>query len=317
MERIIEFLTRCQQAYYKGEPLISDEEFDYLAEKYNFYEVGAAPIDKKVKHYYPMYSLQKYYKEDNNTPNWNPTDIVITPKLDGAAISLVYRHGHLIQAATRGDGEVGEDIFEKVSLIPSIPKTILYNGWLQVNGEVVTSSNILNARNFSSGSLHLKDIEEFKSRANDLIFFAYGVQPYLDNFYLEDLRQLRTNGFLTVLFDDTLNFPRDGQVVRIDDNNTFEELGYTAKHPRGAYALKKRSDVAVLETKLNEVVWQVGKGGKVTPVAIFDEIIIEDAKITRATLHNPGFIEELDLHIGDTILVTRSGGIIPKVIGKI
>jgi NAD-dependent DNA ligase len=316
MERIIEFLTRCQQAYYKGEPLISDEEFDYLAEKYNFYEVGASPIDKKVKHLFPMYSLQKYYEEDKNKPDFN-TRIVETPKLDGAAVSLVYMEGILVTALTRGDGIYGEYILDKVWLINSVPHNIQYKGMLQVTGEIVAYKKIPNARNYSSGALHLKDLNEFEDRLENLHFIAYDEFPYQFDYYTQNLIWLQEQEFTTVLFTNYDEFPRDGFVIRVDDCRIYEELGYTAKHPRGAYALKKRSDVAVLETKLNEVVWQVGKGGKVTPVAIFDEIVIEDAKITRATLHNPGFIEELDLHIGDTILVTRSGGIIPKVIGKI
>ncbi len=316
MERIIEFLTRCQQAYYKGEPLISDEEFDYLAEKYNFYEVGAVPVANKAEHTYRMYSLQKYFEEDKDVPK--PIgEVITTPKMDGAAISLLYVGRKLIQAITRGDGIIGEDITDKAYLISSIPKIIEINKTVQITGEIVSPSNISNARNYSSGSLHLKDISEFKDRANNLVFFAYGVYPFLSNEYLLDSTVLKLNGFNTVVFSDCSNYPTDGQVVRLNDNKVFSDLGYTAKHPRGAYALKKRSDVAVLETKLNEVVWQVGKGGKVTPVAIFDEIVIEDAKISRATLHNPGFVEEMDLSIGDTILVTRSGGIIPKVIGKI
>jgi NAD-dependent DNA ligase len=316
MERIIEFLTRCQQAYYKGEPLISDEEFDYLAEKYNFYEVGAVPIANKAKHTYRMYSLQKYFEEDNNSPILSD-DMVSSPKLDGAAISLLYVNRKLVQAITRGDGEVGEDITDKVYYLNNIPKVINNEKTIQVTGEIVAPSDIPNSRNYASGALHLKEFSQFKDRAHNLCFFAYGVYPFLSHEYSLDCIALKLNGFNTVLYTNSQEYPTDGKVRRVNNNKLFEELGYTAKHPRGAYALKKRSDVAVLETKLNEVVWQVGKGGKVTPVAIFDEIVIEDAKITRATLHNPGFIEELDLHIGDTILVTRSGGIIPKVIGKI
>ena len=318
MERIIEFLTKCQEAYYKGEPLITDAEFDYLADKYNYYEVGATPINKKVKHLYPMYSLQKYYEEDNDFPPLGNTAIT-TPKLDGAAIALVYSDGNLISAATRGDGIHGEDILDKVYLIPTIPKTIGFKNLnlIQITGELVASTYILNSRNYASGSLHLKDINEFKDRAEDLIFFAYGIYPYIHDTYSDDCNELSFYGFKTVLFTNTNSYPKDGKVVRISNNALFESLGYTAKHPRGAYALKKRSDVAVVDTLLKEVIWQVGKGGKVTPVAIFDEVVIEDAKISRATLHNPGFIEDMDLHIGDRILITRSGGIIPKVVGKI
>jgi DNA ligase (NAD+) len=111
-------------------------------------------------------------------------------------------------------------------------------------------------------------------------------------------------------------FPTDGQVTRLNDNATYKELGYTAKHPRGAYARKLRSDVAIEETVLLDVLWQVGRTGAVTPVAIFEDIVIDDAVINRATLHNAGFLQNMQLEIGDLILVTRSGGIIPKVLGK-
>ena len=129
---------------------------------------------------------------------------------------------------------------------------------------------------------------------------------------------LQKEGFNTVLnIPEEHKYPTDGVVYRLDSNEEFSKLGHTSKHPRGAYARKLSSDVEIKETKLLEVVWQVGSSGKVTPVANFEEVVIDDAKITRATLHNPGFIEDMDLSIGDTLLVTRSGGVIPKVLGKL
>ena len=110
-------------------------------------------------------------------------------------------------------------------------------------------------------------------------------------------------------------FPCDGVVFRVNDNKLFEELGYTAKHPRGAYAKKERQ--AYVETKLVEVEWQVGKSGKVTPVAIIEPVNIDGKVVTRATLNNPGFIEALDLRIGDTIAVRLAGMIIPEIVHKV
>jgi len=104
-------------------------------------------------------------------------------------------------------------------------------------------------------------------------------------------------------------------VFRVNDTQLFQDLGYTAKHPRGAYAKKERA--AHVETKLLDVEWQVGKSGKVTPVAILEPVYIGDALVSRATLNNPGFIEMLDLQIGDTVAIIRSGEIIPCILHKV
>ena len=310
--KMIEFLTKCQEAYHKGRPLISDEEFDVLAEKYNFYEVGAMPTGIKKSHLYRMYSLQKVYEEDN--PSFPQETIVQTPKLDGSAISLLYVDGILVLALTRGDGIVGEDITDKIVSAALVPITIPKEGAIQITGEIVAKKTIENPRNYVSGALHLKDLEQFLSR--ELTFVAYGIQPYMSDSYMADMTWLKHIDFNTVTMGTWEEYPQDGKVARIDSNESYEKMGYTAKHPRAAWAIKRRADVAIIPTVLREVVWQLGKGGKVTPVAKFDEIVIEDAKITRATLHNAGFVEEWDFHIGDRILITRSGGIIPKVVGK-
>ena len=310
---MLNFLTKCQEEYHKGTPLISDEEFDTLANQYNFNKVGALVSDsiKKI-HPFRMYSLQKVYEEDNF--QFPKEKIIISPKLDGSAIALLYVDGMLVQALTRGDGFIGEDITSKMIASPMVHNQIPVLNTVQITGEVVADKSIENSRNYVSGALHLKDLSEFLTRK--LAFIAYGVQPSMRSTYTEDMEFLRDRGFNTVTMSDWEHYPQDGKVLRLDDNSLFDRAGYTSKHPRGAWALKRRKDVAVIPTVLRAVHWQVGKGGRVTPVAEFDEIIIEDAKIVRATLHNPGFIEEWDLSIGDEILITRSGGIIPKVVGK-
>lgn len=309
---MIEFLTKCQEAYHTGEPLISDEEFDTLAEKYNFYEVGAMPTGSKKSHLYRMYSLQKVYEEDN--PTFPKESINITPKLDGSAVSLLYVDRTLVLALTRGDGFIGEDITDKIITSEIAPITIPKDGAVQITGEIVAKKSIENARNYVSGALHLKDLKEFASR--ELTLVAYGVQPYIGASYIADMTRLHHFGFNVVTMGDWDEYPQDGKVFRLDNYDSFEANGYTSKHPKGAWAVKRRADVAIIPTVLRRVHWQLGKAGKVTPVAEFDEIIIDDAKISRATLHNVGFIEEWDFHIGDRILITRSGGIIPKVVGK-
>lgn len=310
--KILQFLTKCQKEYYNGTPIITDEEFDNLAARYNFYEVGIAPEINTRPHTFRMYSLEKFYEEDG--VKYPKVSLVKTPKLDGSAISLLYVKGNLVEALTRGDGYIGEDITDKMLAFPRVPNKIRDLSTRQITGEVVAKSSIENARNYASGALNLKDINEFLSR--ELNFIAYGLQPYVTESYYSDMEILQNERFRTVIDSQWLEYPQDGIVYRIDSNEKFVQAGYTSKHPKGAFAVKKRSDVATLPTVLRDVTWQLGKGGKITPVAHFDTIVIEDANISKATLHNAGFIEEWDLHIGDRILITRSGGIIPKVVGK-
>ena len=320
VESIINLLDRAWAAYVTGNPFMTDAEFDTLAKRVDYHELigDTYSIEKKGKHLHQMYSLQKVYDEEPMPSSMQGRDqIVETDKLDGAAISLHYVDGVLVQALTRGDGIEGEDITDKAYHL--VPTTSYVKTEHQVDGEVVCDKDIENARNYASGALHLKDIEEFKSeRLPHLTFMAYGLKPSMNETYYEDMGILVSCGITTVLspgFED--KFRTDGLVYRLNDNEHYKELGYTSKHPRGAFARKKSSDVAIEETVLLECKWQVGRTGKVTPVAIFESIVIDDANITQATLHNPGFIEEMDLDIGDTILVTRAGGIIPRVLGKL
>lgn len=315
--RMIDFLNKCKDAYYKGKPIIADSIYDELADKFNFYDIGHKQLNNRVQHIFPMYSLEKYYHDDT-PPTYNAA--IVSPKLDGAAIELVYSSSVLTIASTRGNGKEGEDITDKF-LNSKLAPLVINEGTLdsmqliQVVGEVVAAKDIKNSRNYASGALHLKDIEEFNAR--ELIFIAYGIKPYPTSTFMDDMMLLRNAGFLTVIDSNWAEYPQDGVVFRCNSNEEFMDLGYTSKHPKGAFALKNKTDVATEETKLLDVIWQVGKGGKVTPVAIFEDIVIDDAKINRATLHNPGFIEDMELCIGDIILVTRSGGIIPKVVGKL
>ncbi len=134
-----------------------------------------------------MYSLQKVYAGENKPPVYS--SVCVTPKLDGAAISLLYSKGELILGITRGDGIIGEDITDKVLLMDSIPNKICDDSnILQITGEVVADKSIENSRNYVSGSLHLKDLEEFETR--DIVFIAYNVQPFLTGSYIEDMYQL-------------------------------------------------------------------------------------------------------------------------------
>jgi DNA ligase (NAD+) len=314
MQQIKTYLDFASAEYYAGRPVMSDEVFDRLAESIGYNAVGAKQHEKLKKHYYRMYSLQKYYEDEGVKP-LTEYDKAISPKIDGAGASLLYIEGNFVMALQRGDGIEGTDITDKfIAAGHLIPRTIPMMGVLQVIGEVAAVKTIPNARNYAAGALNLKNLEEFKTRS--INFFAYGVYPYFTPTYSKDMDILSGIGFNTVFDEGILElYPCDGMVFRIDDNETFYSLGYTAKHPKGAYAKKERTEA--VETKILSVEWNVGKSGKVTPVAILEPVLIGDAWVSRATLNNPGFIEMLGIEIGDTVGVVRAGEIIPCITHKV
>ena len=156
-------------------------------------------------------------------------------------------------------------------------------------------------------------MEEFKARP--LTFIAYDIQPKKYDYWYEEMNWLKSQGFNTVMASDWPEFPQDGLVFRIDSNDKYEELGHTARHPRGAYAFKQRQEGVV--TKLLDVDWRVGKSGVVAPVAILEPVMIGDATVSRATLHNYAHIQSLGLEIGCNVEVIRSGEIIPRIVRRV
>lgn len=311
------FLTKCRESYFNGRPLIPDEVYDRLVENVNTDEVGSA-TDSRFKHPFQMFSLQKVFANEDNAPNWGNEVAVTTAKLDGAAISVTYVDGVLHQALTRGDGIAGLDITDKIKhIVPRVLETgqtgyALFSGVRQITGEIVAPKSIKNARNYAAGALNLKDVDEFKSR--DLTFVAYGIQPYIGERWCEDMNCL-DNWFNVVTMGDYAEFPHDGVVFRVDSYRAFDKLGHTSHHPRGAYAFKTRE--AGVVTKLLDVEWNTGKSGVVAPIGILEPVEIGGATISRATLHNIAFIDELGLEIGCNVEVIRSGEIIPKVVRRV
>ena len=318
-----EYLELCNQKYAEGDPILPDEVYDrlventeletrvgYKAQDYPYHNL--APTDSRFKHPYPMYSLQKVFIGKDKEPDWDIKQTkIMTAKLDGAAVSITYIEGVLTQALTRGDGREGIDITGKIRTL--VPNKIWSKGLKQITGEVVAPKSIPNARNYASGALNLKDLEEFKSR--NLTFIAYGIQPTICVEWTADMSMIKDMGFNTVTQSDWTEFPHDGKVVRVDSNIYFETLGHTSHHPRGAFALKTIQDGVV--TRLLDVEWNVGKSGAVSPVAILEPCIIGEATVSRATLHNIGYIEALDLQIGCNVEVIRSGEIIPRIVKRV
>lgn len=311
---IKQYLDFCSAQYYAGTPVLTDAVFDRLAERSNYNKVGAPATSSKVTHVWPLYSLQKHYEDEGVHPLAGIKDISASPKLDGAAVCITYVQGQLTTAATRGDGIEGQDITDKFLATKLVPHSIDVMGVVQIVGEVCAPKHIENARNYAAGALNLKSVEEFKTRAVE--FFAYSVYPNLTDTHNGDMAKLESLGVPTVKQPDLHKiFPCDGIVYRVNSNSLFQEMGFTSKHPRGAYALKERQEV--VETTIQAVEWQVGKTGKVTPVALLAPVLIGDATISRATLNNVGFIESLGIEIGDTVAIIRSGEIIPRIMYKV
>ena len=305
-----DFLDQASIAYYEGNPIITDDKFDYLSSLHEYEQIGTPGAYKdELPHLVQMYSLQKFFNLDDVT--FEETKYITTPKLDGAAISILYVRGKLVRALTRGDGKKGQDITSKVKHL--VPNQIAHLGVMQVSGEVVADKSIPNSRNYASGALQLKTEEDFLKR--EVAFFAYHMQPARTTTYSSTLQSLEAAGFLTVLKAHTEQYPTDGTVLRIDDNKLYLDMGFTAKHPRGAIAMKEVK--GGVTTTLLDVEWQVGKSGIVSPVAILEPVKIGDATVSRATLHNIDYIKSLDLEIGCKVELIRSGEIIPRVVRRI
>lgn len=316
MENLKEVLQQAATDYYNGNPTMSDTAFDRLSEVAGYEEVGTSSSDNRVPHMYQMYSLQKVFSNEVSTKdpfnNYKGT-VIVSPKLDGAAVSLLYVEGQFLRALTRGDGKKGLDITNHIeTLVPQYLKDSVQN-ITQITGEVVAPKTIKNARNYAAGALNLKSTDEFRQR--QLRFIAYGLQESWNEEWTDDMTFLSDSGFDTVTVSNWTQYPDDGVVFRINSHKEFNSRGHTSHHPRGAYALKQIQ--AGVETTLLDVVWNVGKSGVVAPVAHLEPVEIDGAMVSKATLHNMRYISDLDLEIGCQVEVIRSGEIIPRIVRRL
>jgi len=188
---------------------------------------------------------------------------------------------------------------------------------MQIDGEVIAPSSIPNARNYAAGALNLKSEEEFKTRVPNLSFVAHDMRPNTGFRYWSEIMQHCSEvlGFHTDLSFDSTGFPTDGIVYRVDNIKVWNDCGFTAHHPRGSIAFKEQK--AGVATTLLDVVWQTGKSGVVTPVAHLEPVMIGEAKVSKATLHNMEYINELGLELGCQVEVIRSGEIIPRIVRRL
>lgn len=310
-------VKHCHLYYDKSAPEISDADFDKLyddlerVEKAQGWVAYDSPTIKvggtsgKITHPVKLYSLRKVY-DPNEVDDFYD---VKTPKIDGANLTLVYRRGKLKLALTRGNGEMGDDVTHLAITIKNVPTRIQTEyDQVIINGECVTDNTVENFRNYVSGALGLKSAEEFKDR--NIKFIAHDMLGVAMN-YTTRMTIVQNMGFATVLDKDADTYLCDGVVFRINDYKKCQSLGYTSKYPRFAVALKPREANTVVTT-LQDVIWVIGRTGTVNPTGIIDPVVLEDATISRVTLHNIGIIEEHNLGIGDKIEIERAGGVIPK-----
>ncbi len=273
-------------------------------------------------------------------------------KFDGTSISLTYIDGKLVRAVTRGDGEKGDDVTANVRTIRTVPLVLSGNGYpaeFEIRGEVLMPWDVFerlnverskageqlfaNPRNAASGTLKLQDSSVVAKRSLDAyLYFLLGEELPADGHY-ENLEAAKRWGFkisdttckcrtidevfafIDRMDDERKNLPfaTDGIVLKVNSLRQQKNLGYTAKSPRWAIAYKFQAESAV--TRLNEVTYQVGRTGVVTPVANLDPVQLSGTVVKRASLHNADIIEKFDLHIGDMVYVEKGGEIIPKITG--
>lgn len=277
----------------------------------------------------------------------NKVEYICELKIDGLAISINYENGKLVSAATRGDGIIGEDVTENIKTIFSIPKVLKNSRSFEVRGEVYLprkSFDLLNAereknnevlfanpRNAAAGSLRQLDskitakrrlsafiysivgdntIDSQENALNTAITYNLPVNP---NFKLcQNIYEVIDYINYWSEHKNDLPYDIDGIVIKVNSYATQEEIGYTQKSPRWATAYKFPEEE--LATKLLDVELSVGRTGIITPVAILDPIVISGSTVSKASLHNKDIIDELDIHIGDMVVVKKAGEIIPKVV---
>lgn len=360
-------------------PSISDEVYDSmmtelldLENKYPEYRdknspttrIGGDVLDsfKKVKHETRQWSFDNVFSydelkswEDRNIKILEKDNIKIKPnyicelKIDGLKVVLAYKSGELVMAATRGDGEVGEDVTHNVRTIRSIPLELKQKIDMIVVGECWIKKSDLekfnqqlvkdgeeeyaNPRNLAAGTL--RQLDSAVAAKRNLQFFAYDIDKCsigMKQTQKEELDFLHEMGFMVndnSKFADSIegaqkiydafvekrnNFPFgvDGMVIKINQRDIFETLGYTAKAPRAGIAYKFPAEQAV--TVVEDITVQVGRTGAITPVAHLKKVLIAGSKVSRATLHNQDEIDRLDVRVGDTVIIQKAGDIIPEVL---
>lgn len=314
--------------------------------------VGWKPVSelKQIHHPIPLLSLDKQKNIDEIIKFIKKADSSLMYKLDGLTVRLDYENGELVAAGTRGDGEVGEDITHNIPAFLNVPLKISHKDRLSVSGEAFIfrdkfdemnkllpdEKKYKGPRNLAAGTV--RAFEPRLCRERGVNFYAFNVLEGFEGITskLERLDMLEELGFsvcrrmmlkkdidakqLEDLFDEMkaeaerAKFPIDGMVIQYDDVAFSKSLGHTGHHYRDGYAYKYEDDL--YETTLREIIWNTSRSGMLAPVAVFDVVEIEGS-ITHATLHNVTYIKQLQLNIGDRILISKRNMIIPAVEGNL
>jgi DNA ligase (NAD+) len=372
MKELVEILNKANYDYYVlDNPTMEDFEFDKLLvelqnleEKYPSHKdpnsptthVGGEAISKfeTVKHESQMMSLADAFSFEELKDFDNKVRVIYPNasymcelKIDGLSVSLKYKDGILIQAATRGNGYQGDDVTSNAKTIKSIPLKLKEKIDLEVRGEIFMPKKSLiklneerelneeslfaNCRNAASGSLKLLDPKVVAKRGLDafLYYLTSGVEVKTQNEALTKMKELgfkvNPNSRLCNTIEDvyqyindmkeirqSLPYDIDGIVLKVNNLKVHDEIGVTAKYPKWAIAYKFPPEE--VKTKLKEITYQVGRTGNITPVANFEPVFVQGSVIARATLHNEDFIKERDIHEGDTIIIRKAGDVIPEVV---
>ncbi len=372
-----DLINKYDYAYYnEAESLVSDKEYDLLFKELQTLEnanphliisnsptqrVGGEPLKEfsQINHATPMLSLANTYSRKevddfinrvNKELNYKDIEYCCELKIDGVAVSIIYKEGKFYLGATRGDGFSGDDISHNLRTIKTIPLSIenteLRN--FEVRGEAYMNISdfdeinkirelqgeklYANPRNTTAGSLKLLNSKETAKRK--INFFAYYLHTNDINIsnHSTGLELLKKSGFtinpaykvcknIEEIFEfidywdksrNTLSFQIDGIVIKVNSLKEQDELGTVARSPKWAIAYKYEAERA--ETIVKDIVLQVGRTGAVSPVAELEPVLLAGSTISRATLHNYDFIQELDIRISDTVLIEKGGEIIPKVV---
>ena len=373
MRELIDRINRASYAYYVlDNPEISDYQWDQLYDRLKKMEqetgvvlpdsptrqVGGETLPgfEEHRHLNRLWSMDKvqsigeleaWIRRTEKLAGQTDLQYYLEYKFDGLTINLTYREGQLVQAATRGNGTVGEAILPQAMTILSIPRQIPYRGILEVQGECIMRLSTLekynrtareplkNARNAAAGALRNLDPAVTASRHLDAFFYQIGT---IDNPPYEDqpgmLAFLKENGFqispylgrgkgLAELEREinrigeirpTLDWLIDGVVIKIGDTAIRRELGFTEKFPRWAVAYKFKAEEGV--TRLERVTWELGRTGKLTPLAHLAPIDFYGVTVRKATLNNLGDIRRKDLAVGCNVWIRRSNDVIPEILGR-
>ena len=372
-------LNRHNRNYYvDNAPEISDREFDEMMKRLERLEAEYPEFDdplspthrvgsdlshgfRQVSHVYPMLSLGNTYsieevdawvKRISTALSGQEVGIVGEMKFDGTGISLIYEHGRLVRAVTRGDGEKGDDVTENIKTIRSIPLQLSGNDWpemFEIRGEIVMpwkaferlnadrafneESLFANPRNAAAGTIKLLNPAEVSARGLDAyLYYLLGENLPYDNHY-DNMMAARRWGFkvsdaMTLMssIDDVDTFinkwdtarkelpvATDGLVFKVNSLRQQLNLGFTAKSPRWAIAYKFAAERAL--TRLRFVSFDVGRLGYITPVANLEPVLLSGTVVKRASLHNEDIVKALDIHEDDMLYVEKGGEIIPKITG--